>query len=84
MSLNWNCKAMTKPNYTVLLRRPDYVTTDDLDTYLTHIVATNPELAVQYARAEAVAADDEDVENAEDYAVLLVVEGHLNDLNPER
>lgn len=77
---------MLKP-YTVLLLRPDYVTDNyGLDTYLAHAWAKDgPGQAVQTARAEAVELDCPgsllDGADPDDYAVLAVFEGHLNDLN---
>lgn len=70
-------------NWTVLLARPDYVANDSLDTYLTHVAALTPRLALNLARAEACAVDEVHEDDAIDYACLLLIEGTLNDLNPE-
>jgi hypothetical protein len=82
------CGALAYPNlttYTVLLRRPDYVTTDDDDLYfMAQVEANDPVLAVSRARVEACDADDTEYPDAEDYAVVLVIAGKHDDLNPER
>lgn len=66
--------------YTVLLLRPDYVAnTFGQDTYMTHIEAENIAAAQIAAQEEAVfadRADDYDNIHPDDYAVLMVVEGH--------
>ena len=69
--------------FSVLLSRPDYVAGSDLDTYFTSVVAANPTEAVKLARLEAAACDGCEPEAAIDYAVLLVIGGEHDDLNPE-
>lgn len=79
------CFAYLVPTtYTVLLARPDSIANDSLDTYMTSADGDSVEDAVAAARAEACEADDWDPEDAEDYAVLMVVAGARADLNPER
>ena len=70
--------------FTVLLVRPEYVTTDDDDTYLWSGPAGSPALAVAAARFYACDADEVDQADAADYAVLIVLAGTHQDLNPER
>jgi hypothetical protein len=71
--------------YTVLLLRPDYIADEfGKDTYLYIAHVTTPlgaEHAVALARAEVAKADNADVENLLDYAVLAVFAGAHNDLN---
>ena len=65
--------------YTVLLQRPDYLGSH---LYCTHITTPlGPEHAVALARAEVAKADNADVENLLDYAVLAVFAGAHDDLN---
>ena len=72
-------------NYTVLLRRPDHVTTDDDDLYfMAQVEANDPVMAVCHARVEACNADGTEYPDAKDYAVVLVIAGKHDDLNPER
>ena len=70
--------------FSVLLSRPDYISGGDLDTFFTSVKADNPTDAVAHARAEACAADGTNLDCILDYAVLLVITGEHNDLNPER
>lgn len=70
--------------FTVLLRRPDYVTTDDNDAnFMAQVDASNPTNAVAIARLQALDADDMTTD-PNDYAVVVVFAGTHDDLNPER
>lgn len=81
---------LVKPKaWTVLLLRPDYIADDyGTDTYMTHVEAENAAAAVEAAQTEAYEADhDEDereegIGSADDYAVLLVIEGKHMDVTP--
>lgn len=67
--------------YSVLLLRPDYIAEPyGQDTYFTHVEATNAEVACNLAQQEAAEADSGDA--AEDYAVLLCIAGHHDDVTP--
>lgn len=76
--------------YTVLLLRPDYQADEfGKDTYLAHAEAEDVTWAERYAQNEAMFADhptasigtlEMDGIYPADYAVLLVVEGHHNDI----
>ena len=74
----------TIKTYSVLLARPDYIADGPTDTYWTSFAAASPELAVRYARIEAAGCDGIEEGDLDDYAVLLVIEGKHQDLNPER
>lgn len=77
-------------NYTVLLLRPDYIASEfGKDTYLAHVVANGVEAAQRVAQDEVILSDNEgcsfeEIEEAgglpEDYHVLFVAMGHLQDL----
>ena len=74
--------------YTVLLLRPDYVTSDfGQDTYLAWVEADSVAEAQVLAQREAyqsdVPPDDDESANHSDYHVLLVVEGHMVDMAVE-
>lgn len=74
-------------NYTVLLLRPDYIVdVFGQDTYLAHVVANGVEEAQKLAQMEAFEADvDQDDRSdfrddaSDDYYVLFVAVGHLED-----
>lgn len=71
--------------YTILLQRPDYVSDNyNLDTYFTTVWGATVEAAVATARLEAAIADELEECDLDDYAVLLVIAGDHEDLNPER
>lgn len=70
--------------FTVLLARPDCIANDNLDTYLTTVRGATVEAAVATARLEAATADGIEEGNLDDYAVLLVIAGDHQDINPER
>lgn len=65
--------------YTVLLQRPGLIG----DTYLWQGETDGPANAVYEARFAVCIADGEDLDNGIDYAVLLVIAGRHDDLNPE-
>jgi hypothetical protein len=75
--------------YTVLLLRPDYIADEfGKDTYMARVGAESVEQAQRAAQLEAKREDDryctpEEVElggDPDDYAVLMVIEGHHNDI----
>ena len=76
--------------YTVLLLYPDYAADEfGKETYLAWVEAESPEDAVLTAQEEAIPpwADppgNYDPEEGAGFYPLLVVEGHLSDLTPER
>lgn len=80
--------AIIEQPYTVLLLRPDYVADNyGQDTYQAHVTAANVEEAITKGQEQAVEADLAPgcipVEvNPEDYFVLSVHTGHLQDLKP--
>lgn len=84
---------LTVKPYTVLLLRPDYIANNyGEDTYMDHVNAESGEQAQNLAQRRAwdfdfpPAADMgdefEDIGDVsfEDYAVLMVIEGHRNDI----
>lgn len=76
---------MLKP-YTVLLLRPDYVADQfGTDTYMAHVEAGSVAEAEDMARSNAVQGDWQEGCNYDhaDYAVLLVLEGHHNDIKED-
>ena len=75
-----NCPAP----YSVLLARPDCIANDNLDTYFTTVWGATVEVAVTTARLEAAAADELEECDLYAYAVLLVIAGDHQDINPER
>ena len=74
--------------YTVLLLYPDYVADEfGKETYLAWVEAESPEQAI--AKAQKMAwVDNTDGEDdplvPDDFHPLLLVDGHLSDLTPER
>ena len=70
--------------YSVLLARPDYLANDTTDTYFTTVWGATVEAAVEAARLEAATADELEECDLTDYAVLLVIAGDHQDINPER
>lgn len=71
--------------YSVLLQRPDYLSDNyGLDTYFTTVWGATVEAAVEAARLEAATADELEECDLTDYAVLLVIKGDHQDINPER
>ena len=70
--------------YTILLARPDCIANDTTDTYFTTVWGATVEAAVATARLEAATADGLKGCDLDDYAVLLVIAGDHQDINPER
>ena len=70
--------------YSVLLARPDCIANDTTDTYFTTVWGVTVESAVATARLEAATADEVEECYLDDYAVLLVIAGDHQDINPER
>lgn len=73
--------------YTVLVARPDYVSDDQLgDLFRAHVESDSPTLAAKLGAHEAWYSDsdngdDEDI-RVDDYRVIAIFEGHLDDVNP--
>lgn len=75
--------------YTVLLLRPDYQTENfGQDTFQAHVEADDVAQAREFGQRQALCADcpasddDHDDYHRNDYFVLAVYEGHLEDINP--
>ena len=71
--------------FTVLLLYPDYATGNfGQDTYQAWVEASTVQEAKELAQLEAVQregrADDEELDDPDDYFVLAVYEGHLEDI----
>ena len=82
-----NMPTINRPAaYSVLLARPDYIANDNLDTYYTTVWGATVEAAVATARLEAAIVDGSEECDLDDYAyaVLLVIAGDHQDINPER
>lgn len=63
-------------NYTVILRRPDYLADDwPNDVYIASTQGTNVEAAIKAARNEVRKADANKARN-DDYALIVAIEGH--------
>jgi hypothetical protein len=79
-------EAMTheKHDYSVVLLRPDYMLEDleyGHDMYVAHVTATNPLNAIPEAQRQAYEADlrnGGEPNHPDDYAVTLVLSGHVN------
>jgi hypothetical protein len=81
-----------KKQFTVLLLRPDYMTDNfGQDTYQAQVEAPDVAKAVLAAQREAVIADDPAsvampetdptfIRDCDNYHVLAVYEGHINDI----
>ncbi len=70
--------------YSVLLKRPDYITDGDDAYFYTVAEAIDVAGAVDSARAEAFAADggtDDDMDSITDYALVLVIAGDHPDIH---
>ena len=70
--------------YTVLLLRPDYIAKPyGQDTYMAHVEAENPANAIETAQIEVWKEDhgDDAGESWTDYNVLLIIEGHHQDVS---
>lgn len=75
---------MIKP-YTVLMLYPDYLASQyGEETYLAHVSATDPTLAIKQAQGEAFSENELDPGDSDpaDFATLAVFPGHLEDLKP--
>ena len=76
--------------YTVLLKRPDYISDSPDDTYMTHVLTPGIKSALTAAREEAAKQDDPNHHDAnpdanpDDYLCLCLIKGKVKDLNPER
>lgn len=77
--------------YTVILLRPDYMTSNyGQDTWMEAVKARDPEEAVKLARGECLLADNEGLDeddgdfhgSPDDYFVIAVIRGKHDDLNP--
>ena len=68
---------MLKP-YSVLLLYPDYANENGNDTYFAHVETANATDAVEAALQEAYEQNDEI--SADDFALLAVFDGHLENL----
>jgi hypothetical protein len=62
--------------YSVLLLYPDHINCDGTETYYAWVDASDPIQAVAQAQREAVAANDCVENEQQDFAPLLVTEGH--------
>jgi hypothetical protein len=60
----------------VLLLYPDYANDSGIETYYAFVEATDPIAAVAVAKRQAVAAQEGVVFPPDDFAPLLVTEGH--------
>jgi len=78
--------------YTVLLLRPDYIANDyGTDTFCTWVQAPNVYSAQRAAQREAIVADSDSGnpheeyirQHMDDYAVLFVADGYINDVKEE-
>lgn len=68
-------------DYSVLLLYPDYLAASyGQETYLAHVTAPSAFEATELAK-EQVTEDNEDGD-PDDFFVLLVCEGHIEDLKP--
>lgn len=72
-------------NYTVILKRPERISSGDDDIYVALVVAPNKVEAVEVAQSQVYAADSEDFEpevmgdfTGSDYALLVVLDGHCD------
>ena len=70
--------------YSVLLLYPDYLADDPSETFYEHVTATSPKNAGLVAQQSAISANamDEDTD-PDDFAVLLILEGHHHGVDPE-
>ena len=76
---------MRSHKYSVLLRYPDYLNDGGNETYLAHVsvfgVKATPERAARAGQIQALLAQPSyNRVSADDFAVLLVCDGHINDL----
>ena len=77
--------------YTVILLRPDYMTSSyGQDAWMEAVKARDPEEAVKLARSQCILVDNEWLDrddgdfcgSPEDYFVIAVIRGNHDDLNP--
>ena len=71
--------------YTVILLYPDYIADNyGQETYLAHVTANSPELAVRAAQTRAFTDNPEYADNGDlpDFYPLAVFAGQLEDLKP--
>ena len=66
--------------YTVLLKRPEYMTDGHTETVQWHVMANSAALAGRAGKVCAVQADY--AEDAGDYVILAIYSGHIEDLSP--
>ena len=69
------CEAPNKP-YSVLLLYPDYANDSGTETYYTFVQAADPIEAVAQAQQQAAAAQEGRETDPDDFAALLVTQGH--------
>jgi len=75
-------------DYTVLLLYPEYLADEyGEETYLAHVSVNDTTEAIYAARLEAAfefttTDEDDEFTNPDDFFVLLVCEGHIEDLKP--
>jgi hypothetical protein len=67
--------------FTVILLYPDYITNSGMvcETYIGHILSTSKEFAAEKVQAHLAHVNDAD--EPEDFKVLHVFAGHLEDLS---
>lgn len=69
--------------FTVLLRYPDYRQHAIPETWLGHVLAEDPECALDHARQLCMATvAAEGIDDPDDYLCLALFPGHLEDLQP--
>jgi hypothetical protein len=62
--------------YSVLLLYPDYLNDTGTETYYAFVEATDPIDAAAVAKGQAAAEDSPDIGDPDDFATLLVIQGH--------
>jgi hypothetical protein len=67
-----------KKPYSVLLLYPDYANDDGTETYYAFVEASDPLQAVAVAQRHATAAQDGVDTDPDEFAPLLVTEGHCH------
>jgi hypothetical protein len=71
-----NIKQPGIKKYSVLLSYPGYITDGDQQSYYTHTEATDRDGAVKAARQEAYEANKDYIDDPNDFAEILVIEGY--------
>lgn len=61
-------------------QNPDYMQDDMLETYFTHVWADDVPNAINFARLECYNQHKDAMNSPNDFAVLLVLSGHHDDL----